>query len=513
MKNYLRYSLLILPLILTSCGVNSSSSSSEIVEPTSKITVNYNDGSEPQVIEVKDKEEYDIAFPTNGVYDNKYFLGYYTDEGQFPATGTWDINKGDITINALWGDSKLLKRTIKSTLSEQDYEYTFIYKPSSLLKYEIDKDLTFISFASSMMSADETSIKDFYNELAFQHVETYNYDVVDPDNVAFALAHKKVGNRTVVSVAIRSGNYGVEWANNFTVGSMGNHKGFYTSATKVAEQIEKYVKDKSINKNTARIWINGYSRGGGVANVLAHKLTKEGNYLEEQILAYTFEAPRGVYKGNYLDQFFVYNFFNSADIVSAIAPIEYELKREGIDLNIYKDNVDELYKEIYGVDLPTFISSSHYSNDNELLDFVCQTLLQDLGDKKDMHDRDSYVANFEAPITYLFKLYYSLPSKVIRKIKLDLQEMTGMELMSYLREDGPYDFLSPIFDSYKISYDKDELKNETNKIIDFVINGGGELVAAIATSEISLERFIDMHMPEVTYSLLRNYNFESKEGE
>ena len=57
MKNYLRYSLLILPLILTSCGVNSSSSSSEIVEPMSKITVNYNDGSEPQVIEVKDKEE------------------------------------------------------------------------------------------------------------------------------------------------------------------------------------------------------------------------------------------------------------------------------------------------------------------------------------------------------------------------------------------------------------------------------------------------------------------------
>lgn len=93
-----------------------------------------------------------------------------------------------------------------------------------------------------------------------------------PDTIGTVIAHKTVGEKTIVALVIRGDAYDGEWASNFLAGTEGDASGFSKAASVVSERLTAYLDDYAISD--AIIWVSGYSRGGGIANLI-------GRYLNE----------------------------------------------------------------------------------------------------------------------------------------------------------------------------------------------------------------------------------------
>ncbi len=168
-----------------------------------------------------------------------------------------------------------------------------------------------------------------------------NYDIkTGTDTIACSFASKKIGDSTLVAVAVRSGGYGAEWASNLTLGLSGDHAGFDDASSKVYEYLADYVNSRNIT-GKVKFWITGFSRGGATANLLAAKLDNtidshpKITYSKDDVYAYTFATPAGAVKSNnphskkYNN---IFNIINFHDLVPLVAPSQtgWSFDRYGI---------------------------------------------------------------------------------------------------------------------------------------------------------------------------------------
>ena len=168
-----------------------------------------------------------------------------------------------------------------------------------------------------------------------------NYDIkTGTDTIACSFANKKIGDSTLVAVAVRSGGYGAEWASNLTLGSKGDHFGFDDASNKVYKYLADYVNSRNIT-GKVKFWITGFSRGGATANILAAKLDNtidshpKITYSKDDVYAYTFATPAGAVKSNnphskkYNN---IFNIINFHDLVPLVAPSQtgWSFDRYGI---------------------------------------------------------------------------------------------------------------------------------------------------------------------------------------
>ena len=114
--------------------------------------------------------------------------------------------------------------------------------------------IIFISFASmtsmavSLAASSESSasIKKMLNTMGFSNVEDH-YVTPGEDTIGYVIGSKIVNNDfgeqlTLVSVAIRGGGYGSEWASNMTIGTSNEHKGFSKASGEVVAAVKAYLK-------------------------------------------------------------------------------------------------------------------------------------------------------------------------------------------------------------------------------------------------------------------------------
>ena len=204
-------------------------------------------------------------------------------------------------------------------------------------------------------------IKKLLKDLKFnENSIVANYPTPTRDSIGYTLAYKTLAdNSTLVSVVIRSGGYGAEWASNFTLGNTNEHQGFDDSAKKILKELEAYL-EKYSDKMTGDIkfWVTGYSRGAAVANLLAQKMDAKANnsniYEKSNIYAYCFECPRNmikIYDDSYYAQYDnIFNIVNYADIVTKVAMPDWGYTRYGIDMNLPSaentKNYDSAYKSM-----------------------------------------------------------------------------------------------------------------------------------------------------------------------
>ena len=164
-------------------------------------------------------------------------------------------------------------------------------------------------------------------------VNDYYTEKPGEQTMGVGMAYKVIGEGedayTLLAIVPRSAGYQKEWAGNFTVGTEGVHEGFATGRDIILEFAEKYVKEHSKKfKGEVKIWTVGYSRGAGVANLLAAYLDDNGDALgvelkKENIFAYTFGTPSNVQyadeeekaalESNYLN---IHNRYSEYDIVT-----------------------------------------------------------------------------------------------------------------------------------------------------------------------------------------------------
>ena len=254
-----------------------------------------------------------------------------------------------------------------SQLSKMYASYPFSYDESWFKNSstEYNHDLARMSMRMTMagcgtsLSDKALYIKKLLKDLGFKQENIVaEYPTPTRDSIGYTLAYKTLADGSVlVSVVIRSGGYGAEWASNFTIGPTNEHQGFDDAAKKVVAGIEEYIANNDEIAGNVKFWVTGYSRGAATANLVAQKLdakaiySKNSIYEKSNIYAYCFECPRNMIKDkddSYYAQFNnIFNIVNYADIVTKVAMPDWGYTRYGIDMNLPSPENTSGYKTAY----------------------------------------------------------------------------------------------------------------------------------------------------------------------
>ena len=200
--------------------------------------------------------------------------------------------------------------------SPNSYDHTlydsFIYSDSFFEQsaYTANLHLAIVSLvlAETSISAKDVdysekskNLTEFLTNVGFQDIAVNDdYKIKPTENTfAVAVAYKQLGDTVLLAIVPRSAGYEVEWGDNFNIGSTGLHAGYENARNKCLEFAKEYISSRSdvFNNKTVKVWVSGYSRGAGVANVIGAALDDDStgyiglNVSQENIFTYTFGSP------------------------------------------------------------------------------------------------------------------------------------------------------------------------------------------------------------------------------
>lgn len=403
-----------------------------------------------------------------------------------------------------------------------NYDNAYFNHPAT----QFDDDLKLLSFAGSCASKDLETADYFFSKMFFDNPHSHGYDIpTSEDTIGYYFAHKTIDDSDLIAVSIRGYNYGKEWANNCTIGATGNHAGFTLRASEIFEDLDSYVTEMTGEDRTTKIWLTGYSRAGGIANVLADKLMADGGdfITGNNLFVYTFEAPAGIATENIVEYPNVFNIINSCDLVTKIPPVQYGFGRCGVDVDIYNEDWENMvYKFDAGIDFPRFHSKSNsYTSESEFVDFFLNLLLAKPDESYEtysLESRETYVNVFEDNIAYFMSFYFSLTNEEVEILKGAFNGLDSSAfLTAFYTVDGLYNLLKPTLDENEIEYDETKLKYALEVLRRYLI-GHSSLMLELINADIfnpginqntidNLQRILAMHYPEVTYSLISQQTF------
>ena len=468
-----------------------------------------NNGELYQIVNVAHDEK--IIFPKTNPKDSFDANHQYTFAG-------WDIDKDtivtkDLTVNAIWNSEDIMWAKVKAgvdPIKKTMFRLSYIYK-DSLFDAEpntFSKDLALFAFGAASSTEDGTTISAFYSSLEFDNIylsESYSHEPTI-SSIAYCFAHKEVKGSNIICVAIRGEHYHQEWVNNFLLGLNGDHQGFSESAKAIKDDLLNYLQNYS--SSDIKLLITGYSRGGGVANNLAHQILSSDNYLpaNAKMYTYTFEAPASVDIANMQGCPNVFNLVNSADIVCRIPPLNYGLVRCGNDIELYDTNLTQIVRANgYIASIPSFTEKAgSYTSDLEFANYVINTLTTYSGDNaSSLNNRGLYYNNYQDVFCYIMNLMVKLGRSKVLSIKNEITSKSKLELAGLLTASGLYNYLSNILKTNGVSYDESELTSACQKLSKLLSGPALPIITNLVGNK-NLDRMLTMHEFEITYSLLVN---------
>ena len=279
------------------------------------------------------------------------------------------------------------------------------------------------ALAFSVLGTSGEDTKELMTNIGMEPDRIVMEDMVrgTPDTIGTVIAKKQLKDQPLVAVAIRGSDYAGEWANNVTAGTDGDASGFAAAAAKVAQRIQTYLSDNDIAK--AKIWVVGYSRAGGIANLVGKAMNEDPGAFcttAEDIYVYTYEAPRcseddTLYKN-------IHNIFDVNDLVPHFYPESWGLHLNGIEEKI-GDPSDTMTAKCFHVATEGYIKEISERPKSEFLrqfeEFAGSTV-----------SRASYAASTEQHLSALCDICLS-KSHEERKALLDYLAKVGELAQSY----------------------------------------------------------------------------------
>ena len=141
----------------------------------------------------------------------------------------------------------------------------------------------------------------------------------------------------------------MEWVSNVTIGSDGEAEGFAFAADRVvSEYLTAYLTSRpeigaKLDEGSVAFWLQGYSRGGAVANLVAKRLIDRYQATGNEVYAYCIEAPSGGVVDLELpdrDYRSIHNVINPNDPVPYLAPTSMGFVRYGVDHYLFSGKAD-----------------------------------------------------------------------------------------------------------------------------------------------------------------------------
>lgn len=162
----------------------------------------------------------------------------------------------------------------------------------------------------------DQNILQLMQEIGFQDIICEDMqNETTKDTIGSAISHKNMNGTEVIAVAIRGDGYEAEWASNMMIGRSGDEEGFSSASQKIVNRIKEYQENYHLKH--IKIWISGYSRAGGVANltgkyIIEHLEEFDINH-DDDVYVYTFEAPNSSADDVIYDS--IHNVINVNDLI------------------------------------------------------------------------------------------------------------------------------------------------------------------------------------------------------
>ena len=193
-----------------------------------------------------------------------------------------------------------------------------------------------------------------FRQIGFDNVYVSPSYNVEPtaDSVACVIAEKAVecqrGTTNVVAIVLRSGSYCSEWASNFRLGSEGESAGIASAADQVIGYFSDFLSENpdlttALEDGKVAFWVQGYSRGGGVANLTAKRLVDLYQPSGNDVYGYPIDGQMGGVKSAEIpgrDYTVIHNVVNPNDLVPYLAPARMGFKRYGLDHYLFSGKAD-----------------------------------------------------------------------------------------------------------------------------------------------------------------------------
>ena len=465
-----------------------------------------------------------------------------------------------------------------STASKEvDYEAIYYYDDAYFLdsSYIYDSSLATMSLCLAMASGGSNektyaeksdNAKDLLTQIGFSQFDMNDWFIQKPtaDSIGVVAANKKLcvegKEYTLIAVGIRGFGYEQEWASNFTMGEVGQHQGFEQAKNSVLEFLRNYIAENNISGDV-KLWITGFSRAGGTANLVAGALD-DGEALGDCILSttdlytYTFEAPQGAVAEDaatnplYAN---IFNIINPADPVPKVAPVGLGFSRYGEDVplpahgdlgyTVSVENMKYFYNEMTSTDqylldefamkrVFPFLGAKGFPrikviNDiwnRETQGIFLNTVIQKIV-KEQFKSRSNYVEEFQDGIREIFKVLNGTKDTVDgkqdvkwamfreafeAKIKSNAGELIVSALFTATDTSGAK--LTTVIEEYAIeslnevgitSYDKDEIHEFAETIAETVVDFAVSHPNLTATLICNLKSIGSAHHPELCYAWLQ----------
>ena len=258
------------------------------------------------------------------------------------ASGKWNDNDENNTgahgFICEWGYTRGEIQKINS----YEYDDSYFDNPATSYNHELATTSCYLAlstFQSAEQGITHIDSVSLLKECGFdsESIKLYNYySNTNPDDIGCIIAQKKINNETLIVVAVRSGDYGNEWASNVTVGTSGDHQGFDEASDIVLSRIKGYIENQSIS-GKVKFWLTGYSRGAATATQTAAKLNftsiENVEFTKNDVYAYGFATPAGAIKDsdptNLSKYGNIFHIINFHDIVPRVAPKLWGFGRYG----------------------------------------------------------------------------------------------------------------------------------------------------------------------------------------
>lgn len=526
-KKLLKSFILTMPLLfaLSACGETKKPTEEVVDKDTDKVkeieVTKYNvtfDTDGGNNIESKSVEENGkIEKPTNPTKDKYTFLGWYLNDELFDFNTNINSN---ITLKAKWRNNSTVTLNRLDSNVTYDIETTFndnyFDNPSNVFS----NDLARFSFNMSAINLGDDRVYNFFDALDFDNIFLIKQSDDSYQGVSYSFAHKKIGNDDLVAVSIRGMRYYEEWAGNFILGSDGNHKNFDECAHIVYDSLKKYMASYSAN---TKMLISGYSRSAAISDIVADMIMKDTNQFvqNDNLYVYTFEAPRGLDINIAVAYPNVFNIINSADMVTYLPMEEFGFSRCGIDIDIYNPNVSTIIKE-FDNDFKLAEFKKYLGNDvkkdTDLPKAVIKNLIsyranstsdtyqEDL--KYEIYTREKFDENLSPTVQYLFNFVFDTNTETLNRMVTGMISLFSNDIMTAIKTftDGEklHDFVAKYLDEDNITYDDEDLRDASNKLVGILARNTSFLMFAYINSS-NLGRMGFMHSPVIEYILLDYY--------
>ena len=376
-----------------------------------------------------------------------------------------------------------------------------------------NKDLSMLSLGAALSATYEEWVSDFLSTCKFENPLLHDYDKEPTkDTLGYALAHKEIDGSELFTVLIRGHEYKAEWQNNFMIGLEGDHEGWLARSTELYSALSSYINTYKAEKSI-KLWIVGYSRAGAISNLLSNLILRSDgiNVNPKNMYVYTFEAPASVCEEHVQEYKNIHNIINSADIVTYIPPTQYGFNRVGVDFEIYDADIANLIKSFDAqIEIPEFVTfeggDQTINDDVECAPFLINSIFEYDDDlEKSARTREEYVERYQAGLSYAIGIIFGFSaqtrSELMNRFSSDYSAMFALF-------DSTGEALAAILEEYlvkdHISYVHEEVVSACAILVGGVSTIFAQLLSTYLTQKDAFARVLDMHYPEVTYTLLSN---------